>query len=56
MKHKATITIEVDTETSEVNFRFDFKPEIETRNPDSNKAAIIAGKMLKLIQEDGLVK
>ena len=56
MKQEAIITIKVDSETEEVNFKFDFSPEVEVKNPDENKAAIIAARMFQLLNGDGFVK
>lgn len=52
MKHKATIYIEVDTETSEVNFNLDFKPAGKKDNPGENKAAVFAKRVFQLLKED----
>ena len=56
MTHEATIKITLDTETGEVNFRFDFEPEADVENLDSNKAAVIAAKMYQLLKDDGVVE
>ena len=55
MRQKATITVELDTETEDVNFNFDFSPEFDTKNPDGNKAAIIALRMFQLLNKEDLV-
>jgi hypothetical protein len=56
MTHEAKITITLDPETGEVNFKFDFAPEADAKNPDGNKAAVIAMRMFQLLKWDGLVK
>lgn len=56
MTHKANISITLDTDTGEVNFKFYFTPEADAKNPDGNKAAVIAMRMFQLLKEDGVVK
>ncbi len=56
MTHEAKITITLDPDTGEVNFKFEFAPEAEAKNPDGNKAAVIAMRMFQLLKGDGMVK
>ena len=56
MTHEAKITITLDPDTGEVNFKFDFNPESDVNNLAGNKAAVIAVRMFQLIQNDGVVK
>lgn len=56
MKQKATITVEFDTEKEDVNFKFDFSPEFDKKNPNGNKAAIIALRMFQLLNKDNEVE
>jgi hypothetical protein len=56
MTHEAKITIKLNTNTEDVNFQLDFDPEFDAKTPDSNKAAIIALRMIQLIEKEGLIK
>lgn len=52
MTHEAKITITHEPDTGEVNFEFDFTPEADAKNPDGNKAALIAMMMFQLLKDD----
>jgi hypothetical protein len=52
MKHKAIITIEFDNEKEEIDISCSFDPEHKKDDIESNKAALIAARMLQLINAD----